>query len=82
MVGWLSGGDTHAEDALESHLPRVGSYQGSKVTTTGILNGDALLEKKGRRPVNQPAAHVTNPRIEHYANPYWVCVGSSSVCCL
>ena len=50
----VSGGDTRAEDALKSHLPRVGSYQGSKVTTKEILNGDSLLEKKGRRPANQP----------------------------
>ena len=52
MVGWVSGGDTRAEDALESHQFRVESYQGSKVTTQGILNEDDLLEKKGRRPVN------------------------------
>ena len=52
-MDWLSGGDTRAEDALESDQPRDKFYQGSKVTTTGILNGDSLLEKKCRRPVNQ-----------------------------
>ena len=50
MVGSLNGGDTR--DAAESHHFRVGSDQGSKVTIKGILNGGALLEKKGRRPVN------------------------------
>ena len=49
-VGWPDGGDTRAEDASASHLPRVRSYQYDKVNKKGdFVDGDALLEKAGHR---------------------------------
>ena len=50
-----------AEDALASHLPGIWSYRGSRGTKKGqFLDGDTLLEKRGRRPLNQPAALCKN----------------------
>ena len=49
-MGWLDGGETRAEDAIASVLPRVWFYQGDKVNKkVDFVDGDALLEKEGLR---------------------------------
>ena len=74
-----------AEDAVESHLPKVDSFQGSKVTekVDPWIPGRGLPFGEERPPSSQPecGAILQTTKIEHYVRPDWVCLGSSSVCC-
>ena len=45
------------------------------------LDGDALLEKKGRRLVNCLRRYFQPPIIEHRTRPDWVCLRGASVSC-